>query len=672
MLREEPHYFLVAVNSPFNGSLLTYKATPEMATKLKRGQLLKVPLGKRVIDGCVWGTLSLDAVADIDREKIKEIAVLENDVALSDIECELYQWMASYYHYPVGQLIYDVLPPFLKRPRKLNFDQGAGAPLTHTLNNEQKNVVDQISAHGFSTFSKWLIHGVTGAGKTYIYLDIIQKILAEKKAVLFLLPEINLTPQFLKTFQTYLNVPIYSYNSTISNSDKFGLWKLLQEDDGPKMILGVRSSIFLPIKNLGLIVVDEEHDQSFKQDDRCTYNARDIAIKKAALEKIPVILGSATPMVETYKAFVDTKFYFALKKRAQDAKLPEVELVDMRGRSKIEAERMIWPYSSESIIKIKKALEKREQVLVFINRLGYANYLQCNACGHQFACPNCSTNLKYFKKRNELSCQTCEYKEPAPEMCPECMTLNLTPKGFGTEKAFEILADLLPERKIERFDRDEIKTFTQLENVLDRFHKKEIDILVGTQMLSKGHNFKNVNLVLILGIDSQLNFPDFRSNERVYQTLTQVSGRAGRFGASAEVLVHTLAPENKIFSYLKNHTFEEFYLDEIPMRIMCSSPPVKKLVLIYFNSKSQETVIKESSHQANSLRSLAIKHFDQVEILGPRPSMVEKKVNKFTWSLMIRSGDVNQLHNLLRTFRKNYHPPHTISLKIDVDPYYFD
>ena len=663
-------YFLVAVNSPFNGSLLTYKANQEMALTLKRGQLVKVPLGKRVIDGCLLG--ASDSLTIKNPEKIKAIVSVDSEIFLSEIECELYQWMANYYHYPLGQLIYDVLPPFLKRPRKLNFEQGAGEVLDLVMNDEQKNVVDKITKNGLESFSKWLVHGVTGAGKTLIYLELIRTIIAQKKSVLFLLPEINLTPQFLKTFQTYLDIPIYSYNSSINNSDKFGLWKLLQSDESPKIILGVRSSIFLPIKNLGMIIVDEEHDQSFKQDDRCTYNARDIAIKRAALEKIPVILGSATPMVETYKAFVETKNYFALRKRVLDARLPAVELIDMRGRSKIESERMIWPYSSESIFKIKKALEKEEQVLVFINRLGYANYLQCNACGHQFACPNCSTNLKYFKRRNELSCQTCEYKQQAPEMCPECMNMNLSPKGFGTEKAYELLKDLLPEKKIERFDRDEIKTFTQLENVLERFHKKEIDVLVGTQMLSKGHNFKNVNLVLILGIDSQLNFPDFRSNERVYQTLTQVSGRAGRFGKDAEVLVHTLAPENKIFSYLKNHTFEEFYQDEIPMREMCSSPPMKKLILVYFNSKSQETVIKESSEQANSLRAMAARHFNQVEILGPRPSMIEKKVNKFTWSLMIRSSDVNQLHNLVRTFSKNYRPPHTISLKIDVDPYYFD
>jgi primosomal protein N' (replication factor Y) len=637
---------------------------------LSRGMLVKVPLGKRFVDGCVLGEENSANV--IDPTKIKPVKSIEVEMSLSVQDCDFYQWMSNYYHYPLGMLIHDVLPVILKRPRQLAFDQGEGRPFSFNLNIDQQQVVEKIIQTGMDHFSKWLIHGVTGAGKTIIYLSLIKKILAEKKSVLFLLPEINLTPQFLKTFQSYLDVPIYSYNSALSNSNKFGLWKLLQTDENPKLVLAVRSGIFLPIKNLGLIVVDEEHDQSFKQDDHCTYNARDLSIKKASLQKIPVILGSATPTVETYKAFIDTPNYFALTKRAQSATLPKVELVDMRGRSKIASEKMLWPYTSESIEKIGKALDKGEQVLVFINRLGYANYIQCSACGHQFSCPNCSVNLKHFKKRHQLSCQTCDYIIPTPEMCPECMNLNLSPMGFGTEKAHEILQDLFSKKVIKRFDRDEIKTFTHLEKTLNEFHQKEIDILVGTQMLSKGHNFERVNLVVILGIDSQLNFPDFRSNERVYQALTQVSGRAGRFGAAAEVLIHTLAPQNKIFTYLSKPTFHEFYRDEIPLREMCSSPPFKKIILIYFSSKSQAQVIQVASNEAQSLGDLTEKHFKSVEILGPRPSMIEKKVNKFTWSIMLRSSDINELHNLFNTFIQNYKQQHTISLKVDVDPYSFD
>ncbi|MBY0412736.1 MAG: DEAD/DEAH box helicase family protein, partial [Bdellovibrionales bacterium] len=352
----EKNLFLVAVNTPFNLSMLTYSATDEMTAVLKQGTLVKVPLGKgkRAVDGCIWKKITDQT---IDPKKIRDILSVSDEVSLSKEECDLFQWMANYYHYPLGQLIFDVLPPFLKRPRKLNFDQGKGETSPFVLNSEQKEVVDEITNAGFDKFTKYLVHGVTGAGKTLIYLELIKKIIAEKKSVLFLLPEINLTPQFLKTFETYLDVPIYSYNSSISNSDKFGLWKLLQEDSSPKLILGVRSSVFLPIINLGLIVIDEEHDQSFKQDDRCTYNARDIAIKRASLQKIPVILGSATPMVETYKAFVGTPQYFPLTKRAQSAKLPDIHLIDMRGKKRVEAEKDLWPYSSESIFKIKKALE---------------------------------------------------------------------------------------------------------------------------------------------------------------------------------------------------------------------------------------------------------------------------------------------------------------------------
>lgn len=660
-------YYLVAVNTPFNKSMLTYLWSGE---ELSKGALVKVPLGSRVVDGCVWSSVKTELVEN--KNKIKKILEMDSNVSLSSGECELFEWMSNYYHYPLGQLINDTLPNFLKRPRKLSFIQGKGEEDKFVLNEEQFLAFDEIKKHGFNTFSKWLIHGVTGAGKTIVYLSLMKEIIKEKKSILFLLPEINLTPQFLKTFETYLDVKIYSYNSSISNSDKFGLWKLLQENTEPVLVLGVRSSVFLPIHNLGMILVDEEHDQSFKQDDRCTYNARDVAIKKASLSKIPIVLGSATPMVETYNNFKSTKNYFSLKKRAMFSSLPKINLIDTRGLAKIEKERMLWPYTETTIKKIKMALAKEEQVLVFINRLGYSNYLQCGSCGHQFTCPNCSTNLKYFKKRNEIQCQTCDYKTKKPEMCPECMNLTLQPKGFGTEKAHEILQDILIDKVVERFDRDEIKTFTHLEETLDKFHQKKIDVLVGTQMLSKGHNFENVNLVVILGIDSQLNFPDFRSNERVYQTLTQVGGRAGRFGKEAEVLILTLAPENKVFSYVLEHSFDGFYSDELSLRKICSSPPYAKMILIYFNSKNQIDVINETDNEIHKIRSICDTHFKSVEILGPRPSVIEKKVNKFTWSIMIRSPDVNELHNCLKTFLNNYRPGKSISLKIDVDPYYFD
>jgi len=523
-------YCLVAVNSPFNDSLLSYIQDDER--DFTEGDLVKVPLGKRTIEGCLLKiNLPFSQLNDeIEEEKIKPVEdFLTRELKLSKAEILFYQWIASYYHYPVGKLIFDCLPKILKKPHKLSCVKGRGDINLPTMTSDQEMIWLRIKNEINGTFKKYLLHGVTGSGKTIIYLNLIEDMLSQNQSVLFLLPEINLTPQFIQTFSEYLKVDIYPYNSSISNSKKYEMWKTLKNKNEPCVVIGVRSSIFLPINNLGLIIVDEEHDHSFKQEDRCPYNARDLAIKKASLLSIPVILGSATPSVETYYNFKtkDEKNYFSLKERVNQSKLPLIDLVDLRKDKSLENPE-IWPFKEHSIKKIAEALAKNEQVVVFVNRLGYANYLQCSACGYQFFCPNCTINLKYFHKKNEVQCQYCEYTDKKPEICPQCSNLNILQIGFGTEKLQQVLKKAFPSQTIGRFDRDDVTTFKKLEQRLDDFHQGKIDILVGTQMLSKGHNFKNVNLVLIFGVDLQLNFPDFRSNERAYQLLTQISGRSGR------------------------------------------------------------------------------------------------------------------------------------------------
>lgn len=656
-------FYQVAVNAPFMNSILTY----ESLFQIDLGRIVTVPLGKRKAKGLVVNLSTAEELKQVDHALIKQVETIDEDISFNKKEMQLLQWMSQYYQYPLGLLVNDIIPA---RPPKLGhivFIEGKERDISVTLTDDQRNALNAIFSYGLSGFSKWLLHGVTGAGKTIVYLQVMKKVLEEQKSVLFLLPEINLTPQFLQVFEKSLNVPIFIYNSTLSKKNKYALWAFLQTHQGPVLIVGVRSSIFLPIKNLGLIIVDEEHDQSFKQEDHCAYNARDVAIKKASLENFPIILGSATPMAETYLSFKDTPFYLPMKKRANDSELPSVILVDTRGKSTD-----LWPLAEKTLGAIKERLQIGEQILVFINRLGYANYLQCRACGHQFSCPNCTTSLKFYKKKQKISCQTCDYEESSPEMCPECMNLNLIPKGFGTEKVHELLLTLLPDYKIERFDRDEITTMKKLEDVLNRFHQKEIDILVGTQMLSKGHNFKNVNLVVVLGIDSQLNFPDFRSNERVYQTLMQVSGRGGRYGKKAEVYIQTLAPENKVFTYALNKSFDDFYTDELSLRKICEAPPYVKMIAVFFSSKSQSAVVATAEQVGSALRQLGRTHFKNVDVLGPRPSMIEKKVNKFTWSIVLKSNHINELHNCLKTALRQLALNRNVDVKVDVDPYYFD
>jgi primosomal protein N' (replication factor Y) (superfamily II helicase) len=656
----------IAVNYPLKNSGLLYHFEGDLV----RGQVVEIPLGKRSELGCVISTdeSHTKEYKDTPLEKIKVIKSLVPGWKLEESELQLFEWMANYYHYSLGQLIFDCLPHHLKRPRNLEQTMGEGKPLEFAPNLVQKTIIESIR-EGLGQFKRYLVHGVTGSGKTIVYLDLIKETIARGKSVLFLLPEINLTPQFVSTFAKYLDAPILSYHSELSDSQKYQIWMLARSMSKGALILGVRSSVFIPVSNLGLIIIDEEHDTSFKQDDRCAYNARDVASKKAQLLGIPLVMGSATPSLESYYSFHQPhQALFEMKERAGDAFLPQVHLVDARAKGDKEDD--IWPLVPQSVDAIKDAFSRDEQVLVFVNRLGFASYLQCRACGHQFNCPNCSITLRFYKRKNQLACHHCEYKEPLPGQCPTCGCLTLSQKGFGTEKVEEVIARLFPERRIGRFDRDEIKTFKQLEERLSDFHAGKIDLMVGTQMLSKGHNFEKVKLVLILGIDSQLNFPDFRSSERVYQTLTQVAGRAGRYSQDGRVLIQTLNPDNSLFQIVKNHDFHQFYQDELEIRKLCECPPFKRLAMIHFSSRFQERLIPHvTEHVGSMLRGLVSQHFPEVTILGPRPAHIEKKSNQFTWSILLKSGDLGQMHKLLKSFEMNYKSQSSISYKIDIDPY---
>jgi primosomal protein N' (replication factor Y) len=664
-------YYKIAVNFPLLKSVLTYKSELDF----NAGDLVQVPLGRRKEFGCILSKVNQSDITDIDTNKIKSFSEFCNtEIRLSSLEIKLYEWLANYYQYSLGQLIFDVLPNFLKRPRKFDYIIGKDEKLPYHLNQNQSEIFKNINQRIFSGFSKNYIHGITGSGKTSIYLELMKQVLSNNKSVIFLLPEINLTPQFTQVFENYLNVPIFSFHSGLSNSDKYNLYTHLQTDTRPKLILGVRSSVFLPVKELGLIIVDEEHDNSFKQDDRCPYHARDVAIKRCQIENIPIILGSATPSLENYYQFnqnLPGHFYYTLKERAGAGELPQIGLIDERKDFAKESNSLLrptWPLCEDSVEEIKSALSKNEQVLVFVNRLGYANFLQCRACGHQFYCPNCSVTLKYFKKRAELNCQHCDFKIPLPNSCPKCSCLTLEQRGFGTERVEETLNKLFPNKFIDRFDRDEIKTLDQLEDKLNRFHTHQIDILVGTQMLSKGHNFKKVNLVLILGIDNQLNFPDFRSNEKVYQLLTQVSGRSGRYGNEGRVLIQTLNPENPLFEFVKNHDFDGFYKSELSIRESCYCPPFSKIILLYFTGKDTLAVQESALSAQKVLMGLKNSGFEEIQIYPARPANIEKKSNQFTWCIMIKSNLPKKLHDLIFNFHAHFDKSSPISLKIDIDP----
>ncbi|MGB0455098.1 MAG: replication restart helicase PriA [Bacteriovoracaceae bacterium] len=657
--------FDVAVSYPRRPSILSYST--QGFESLKIGTLVEVPLGRRKAKGCIVGFKNLDQVEPKFQDRIKPISgVIDESFSLTEEELELYKWMSQYYHYSLGQLIFDCLPKILKRPRNVVFEKGESSFGEIELSDVQAKPFEVIKTKLDSGFDRFYLHGITGSGKSLIYLKLMKEVLSKGKSVLFLLPEINLTPQFVKVFKTHLDVEILAYHSEVTPSMKNSIWKKLKTEQGPFLILGVRSSVFLPIKNLGLCVVDEEHDSSFKQTDRCPYNGRDVAIKKAAIAKCPVVMGSATPTLENYYNYKKTDNYFPLTERYGKATLPEVILVNDKTK---DFDEEIWPFSPETLKALEEALKKSEQALVFVNRLGFANFIQCRGCGHTFKDPNTDTNLRYFRSKNLLSSMHSDYKIPLPESCPECGNLSLLQKGYGTEKIQSVLKNQFPDSEIGRFDRDEIKNFDQLNSVLDRFQERKIDILVGTQMLSKGHNFPGVNTVVILGSDSQLNWPDFRAGEKAYQLLTQVCGRSGRFSERGKVYIQTLNPDSTVFVEVKKHSFNDFYEGEVPLRESFAYPPFSFIASIYVNSRFRERVMQESDHIANIINGAISHHGFDMEVWGPTPLVIEKRANQFTWCLLLKSQSRNHLHNILGIFENNYKAPSGVSFKIDVDPY---
>lgn len=662
------NFYQVAVNFPKISSVLTYTSDDEFG----RGDLVVVPLGRRKANGVVLGKSKTEEIQAIDASKLKSIiSILENAFSLNEQELDLYTWMSQYYHYSLGKLVFDCLPKIMKRPRKVDFIEGRGEDLGFEFSNSQKSIIDSIKNKGLTAFNQHFIHGVTGSGKSAIYLSLMQEVLSLGKSVQFLLPEINLTPQFTNMFATHLNCEVYTYHSGVTPSEKYNIWKELNSSSKPVLVMGVRSSVFLPIENLGLVIVDEEHDQSFKQTDRCPYNGRDVAIKKAQLNNCPVVLGSATPSLENYYQFskeLGNRTYHKLPERVGKGEFPELQIFDTRDR--FSENDPAWPFLDETLEKIKEKLSAGEQVLIFINKLGYSSFVQCRSCGHQFLNEKCGceNNLRYFKQKNLLSCAHCEFKMPLPEKCPECAGMSLLNKGFGTEKVEQILTGVFKDHTVERFDRDEIKTTKELVSKLDRFHAGDIDILVGTQMLAKGHNFKQVNLVVILGIDAMLNYADFRSTEKTFQLIEQVSGRAGRYAKDSSVIIQSMNPEHSLFKLLARHSFDGFYEMELPLREICHCPPFSKLVMLFFSCRFRDKLVAEASKTFQNLSKLCLEHYGDVKLYGPAPLAIEKKANQFTWAIMIKSHNVNQLHSFLNTFEQNYVAPSGISIKLDIDP----
>ncbi len=516
-----------------------------------------------------------------------------------------------------------------------------------------------------------LLHGITSSGKTEVYTKLIQEVLDDGKQVLFLLPEIALTTQIITRLQFYFGEQISVFHSKYSMNERVEVWNnVLENKTKARIILGARSSIFLPFSNLGLIVVDEEHETSYKQfEPSPKYNARDSAIVLAKLHNAKILLGSATPSLESYFNAKQNKYGFvALNRRHGNVQLPKIELIDVKEKQR--KKEMKGHFSDRLLKLIQEALDLKEQVILFQNRRGFSPVVECKTCGISPQCPNCDVSLTFHKFRNELRCHYCNYQRAMPNSCGACGSNTLDNKGFGTEQIELELKELFPDYKIGRMDLDTTRGKFGYQKIIGAFEAKEIDVLVGTQMLSKGLDFENVSLVGVLNADSMLNFPDFRAHERGYDMMVQVSGRAGRSKKQGNVAIQTFNPHHQILQQVATTNYAEMYKEQLQERWQYKYPPYYRLIKITLKHKDYNKV----DSGVNWLFKALYSSFGE-NVLGPTAPAVSRIRNQYIKNIVIKippkqslANTKNQLSKIKNTFEavKDFRP---IRFIIDVDAY---
>ncbi len=694
---------------------------------LRPGCRVRVPFGRTTRIGILLG---IDSDSAVDPRRLRPILeVLDAEPLFGSDDLRLLQWASRYYHHPIGEVAAGALPTPLrqgrparvKRERQLHLtptgrealatvkaprqaallrllqrqggvvktealrgldwnwrpvakalvekgfvrledaDNEPTADLTAPppLNPDQRRAADSIAPH-LDRFAAFLLEGVTGSGKTEVYLNVIERVLAQQRQALVLLPEIALTPQLKQRFRQRLPVPIGVYHSGLSDGERLQAWLKFRSGELP-LLLGTRSAVFVPMARPGLIVVDEEHDPSFKQQEGFRFSARDVAVIRARLLGIPVILGSATPSLESLHNARSRRYHhLRLPHRAGAARPPRLHLQDIR-RQKLRAG--LAPATCD---RIEAILERGEQVLLFLNRRGFAPTLICHDCGWVAECRRCDTRLVVHRRDGRLRCHHCGHERAIPEACPDCASGALLPLGQGTERVEAELSELFPGARLARIDRDVVRRKGSLETVVEQVHAGEIDILLGTQMLAKGHHFPNVTLVVVLDADAGFYSVDFRAPERMAQLIVQVAGRAGRADKPGQVIIQTRHPEHPLLSALLGSGYPDFAAQALEERRQAGLPPFSHQALI----RAEAHRLQLSMDFLEQVSSLAKRLNPRLEILGPVPAPMPKRAGRHRAQLLIQGERREPLHRLLDQLvpRIGELPGSRVRWSLDVDP----
>jgi len=618
------HKFVsVALDVPIN-KLFDYKCPFDNA---KVGARVKVPFGRSTRVGII--VKILQNIDNSGSYKIKEIYDLLDDTPVLTPELlKTSKWAAKYYHYPLGQVLFNAITPIQRKnqpsPKKKYEQEKILKPETLMLNDEQLQIAKNIDK-SINKYQVHFIHGVTGSGKTEIYSYLASSLLEDDAQVLILVPEINLTPQTVSRFQKYLTMKPLEYHSHLTSLQKYKVSRACR-DESQLIVIGTRSSVFLPFKNLKLVVVDEEHDQSYKQNEKFRYNARDISIVRAKNFNCPVVLGSATPSFESLHNINIKKYkQYKLLNRFHKSKMPLITIVDTsvdkpdEGLSKVLRDKM------------KSELDKNKKIILFIGRRGFSNTVLCSECKTIVKCPKCNTIMTYHKNVERLICHQCEFSQKFDSIKTCCEKPSLVPLGVGTQRVENKVKELFPNKKVLRIDSDNISSKKELKNFIESATNNKIDIFVGTQMIVKGHDFPNISLVGIINIDAGLYSTDFRGLEKTGQLITQVSGRAGRQKTQGNVIIQTNNPKHNLLLKILKEGYEQFSRFALKERESVNLPPYSHIAIINISAMSR---FKPKSIFSEIVK---FKKSKSVFVYGPSPAETFMKNNTYSYQIIVGS-----------------------------------
>jgi primosomal protein N' (replication factor Y) (superfamily II helicase) len=671
----------IAIETPQHagvGALLDYRCEQP----LPPGTLVRVPLGKREVPGLVWSRAGDQRAEDHQLRSIVE--VLEGLPPLPPSWLALVEFAAAYYQRQIGELALGVLPPELRKvddrqlgrrlTRLLKEPPAVPKPLdTHgdpALTDEQQAALAQFRQHDQGTS---LLFGVTGSGKTEVYLQAAADALAAGRQVLILVPEINLTPQLEARFaHRFPGRRLVSLHSGLTPAQRINHW-LLAHLGRADLVLGTRLAVFAALPRLGLIVVDEEHDPSFKQQEGARYSARDLAVYRGHLEHVPVLLGSATPSLETWQRVLDGRYRrLTLARRVGHGVMPRVRLLDTH---QLPRQRGVLPALAAPLLEaVKLRIARGEQSLILLNRRGYAPVLHCADCGWKSDCPHCSAWRVFHKADRSLRCHHCAFTEAVPRACPTCGNLDISPLGRGTEKLEEQLGDLLPGARIARIDADSTRAKGALEHQLGAVHSGDVDVLVGTQMVAKGHDFRRMTLVAAVNADGALFSSDFRAPERLFALLMQAGGRAGRDAeqaARSEMWIQTATPEHALYQALVQHDYERFAASQLDERRRAGLPPFSSLALV--RAEARDAQVAADFLQAASDAARELPEAEPVTLYAPVPPAVPRVAGIERMQMLTESVSRPALQRFLAAWLPNLQALRSghrglIRWAVDVDP----